>query len=366
MNAYLALAAASAGLVTVVVLTLLLLQRFIPGDIPISLGWMYSEPKACTLRHLVEAAERKRIGREVLERGYLVTVGKLVSHQLGKESLLGVGAYSSVYGVHLLDVPYSVCFKVLSPKYRSLRLLLRECDNLGRLEEVEGLPRVLAISVDPLGFFMTQHGGRGSTMASWKKGLVEPSEALVVGSIYRLCTILNSVHCLHMCHNDIKLNNVAVEVGEGGRLDVTLLDLGLMRSYGSFPWGKRFRDPSKPLKPFYDPELITGEKPCSEETEVYAVGFLVQCLLPILSVTRRNMRHCSRLAMASVANHRPTMQELVVYTHHVLLTLLPKVSPLSSFVTYPSVHLEDPPSSLRGHRKGKAVDDRQWSSEVIE
>lgn len=370
MSSYIASVGTPVALLAVGTLALFLLpwwfvHRLMLGDIPKIFGWMRSTPQACTLRQLVEAAEGNRMWRAVHKRGYLVTVGNLVSAQMGKRTLLGVGTYSSVYGVHLLDVPFPVCFKVLEKKYGSLKALLRECDNLERLVEVDGLPRVLAVSVDPLGFFMTQHGGRRSTMASWRKGLTQPSEALVVGAIYRLCTILNNVHSLRLCHNDIKLNNVAVEVGPGGRVEVTLLDLGLMRSYGYFPWGfMRDRDKNKPLKPFYDPELIKGERPCSEETEVYAVGFLVHCLLPLLSVTAKQMGRCSRLAMASVAYHRPTLQELVTYTHHALLSLLPDVPPLTPSVPFPSVHLEDLPSSLRGRRKGGKEDDQM--SEMVE
>lgn len=334
-----------------------LLRRYTVGDTRTFLGWMRSMPQqACTLRQMVKAAESRKMGTMVRERGYLVTMGNLVSHQLGQHSLLGVGAYSAVYEIHLLDVPYSICFKVMSSKNGSLEAVLLECDNLSLLEEVKGVPRVLAVSVEPLGFFMTQHG-RNSTMSGWRKGQERPSEALVVGSIYRLCTILRDVHCLRMCHNDIKLNNVAVEVGQGGRVEVTLLDLGLMRSHGSFPWGcRRRRDPSKPLKPFYDPELIMGKRPCSEATEVYAVGYLVKCLLPLVSVTKEQMRHYSRLAMEPVARYRPTIQELVVYTHNALLKLLPDISPLSSSDSYPSVHLEDAPSSLRGHPRGELED----------
>uniref|UniRef100_A0A0P4WJI1 Protein kinase domain-containing protein n=1 Tax=Scylla olivacea TaxID=85551 RepID=A0A0P4WJI1_SCYOL len=303
--------------------------------------------RACTLRRMTEVAEGKRNCAEVRKRGYLPTVGNIISSQLEKHNLLGMGAYSAVYEVRLLDVPYPICFKVLTEKHGSLKALLRECDNLERLQEVSGLPIVLAVSVEPLGFFMTQHGGRASTMASWGRGRMQPSEALIVGAIYRLCTILHNVHCLRLCHNDIKLNNVVVEVGPGGRVEVTLLDLGLMRPYGCFPWGfMRHRDIKKPLKPFYDPALITGERPCSEETEVYAVGYLIQCLLPLLFVTRKHMKRCSRLAMASVAYHRPTLKELVICTHHALLNLLPHVPPLTQSDSFPSVHLEEPLSSL--------------------
>ncbi|MPC93645.1 hypothetical protein E2C01_088782 [Portunus trituberculatus] len=303
--------------------------------------------QACTLRHMTEAAEGKRNCAEVRRRGYLATVGNIISSQLEERNLLGMGAYSAVYEVRLLDVPYPVCFKVLTEKHGCLKALLRECDNLERLQEVSGLPRVLAVSVQPLGFFMTQHGGHASTMASWGRGLTQPSEALIVGAIYRLCTILHNVHCLRLCHNDIKLNNVVVEVGPGGRVEVTLLDLGLMRPYGCFPWGfMRRRNLKKPLKPFYDPALIMGERPCSEETEVYAVGYLIQCLLPLLLVTRKHMKRCSRLAMASVSCHRPTLRELVICTHHALLSLLPYVPPLTQSDSFPSIHLEEPQSSL--------------------
>ena len=350
------------GTLTLVLMLWWLLHRFMPEHMPLMIKCKSSPPQGYTLRQLVEAAEtaakrRKSIWTKVHMKGYLVTVGNLVRSQFGEHSLLGVGAYSAVYGVHLLDVPFPICFKKL--EVGSLKILLRECDNLERLKGVDGLPRMLAVSVDPLGFFMTQHGDRTTTMASWRKGLTRPSEALVVGAIYRLCTILSNVHRLRLCHNDIKLNNVAVEVGPGGRVEVTLLDLGLMRPYGCFPWGfMRTRNFNKPLKPFYDPELIKGEVPCSEKTEVYAVGYLVQCLLPILSVTRKQMMYCSLLAMSSVADHRPTLKELVVHTNHVLLSLLPDMLPPTPSIPFPSVHLEGLPSSLCGHRKTDRNDDQ--------
>lgn len=356
--AHVAATVAVMGSLTLLQLPWWLLRRHSGGNMPNFLGWMRSMPQACTLRQLVKAAEGKKKEKKVRERGYLVTVGNLVSHQLGEHSLLGVGAFSAVYAVHLLDVPYPICLKVLSPKHASLGRVLLECDNLRLLEEVDGLPRVLAVSLEPLGFFMTQHGSSGSTMDRWKKSSMKPSEALVIGSVYRLCTILSNVHSLRVCHNDIKLNNVAVEVEASGRVDVTLLDFGLMRPFGSYPWGySRVIDPSKSLKPFYDPELIVGKKPCSEQTDVYAVGYLVSCLLPLLSVTREVMDQYSRLAMDPDAASRPTTHDLVFHTHHALVSLLPHVSPLSLSPTYPSIHLQDPPSSLRGHRGKEAVVD---------
>lgn len=114
---------------------------------------------------------------------------------------------------------------------------MREAQYLHALRDVSGLPRVLGISENPLALLMTRHGrytlfdvARGRT-----EGLVV-SVAQVFQGLYQLADILQDIHLHGLVHNDIKPDNVMIEVDEEDQVKVTLLDLGLMTAVGEQPY----------------------------------------------------------------------------------------------------------------------------------
>lgn len=274
-----------------------------------------SLPTMVTLRMLREAAKENTSTvidgetwlwlRRVEAAGLQLVEARLVWSQLITSNLIGEGTYGEVFQIHLADINYPICLK-LAKGLRRREYNLRECEMLANFVNVKGVPRVLGVSLHPDAFIMTMHGQ--STLASCLRlrGRA-PSEAVMLRVLRDLCSVLVHIHHRRLCHNDIKVNNVMVEVGGGGSmLIVTLIDYGLMSPYGRYP----FRGVRKgKIKPFYDPELMRQERPCSEATDMYSMGYLIRSMLLCLPTTRKNLlRVCARAQ--GPASQRPTFSEL--------------------------------------------------------
>ena len=101
------------------------------------------------------------------------------------------------------------------------------------LRDVSGVPRVLGISESPLALLMTRHGRY--TLFDVAKGRTEGLE-ISVGQVFQglalLVDILRDIHAYALVHNDVKPDNVIIEVDEDGLVKVTLLDFGFMTAVG--------------------------------------------------------------------------------------------------------------------------------------
>lgn len=242
--------------------------------------------------------------RRVEATGLPVVEVRLVATQLVEYNLLGEGSYGKVYQIQLADINFPICLK-LAKGMRGRERNLIECEMLGHLQDVRGVPRVLGVSLQPDAFIMTMHGH--CTLASWLRlrGSVPPEETML-GVLRDLCGVLAHIHRRRLCHNDIKMNNVMVERGNGGNFIVTLIDFGVMAPYGRFPFGCVQR---RNIKPFYDPEMMRLERTCSEATDMYSMGFLIHIMLFCFPRMEKRLRNICARAQGP-ANQRPTFAEL--------------------------------------------------------
>ena len=125
--------------------------------------------------------------------------------------------------------------------------------NLKALEGVAGLPRVLGFSYDPPAYIMTRHGS--FTLHKLICDIDESGQApstnikvLVIDILVHLSKILENVHSAGFSHNDLKGDQVAVDVSARTGVNVTLLDLGNMTRLGTCPYPGHRREGAKKLE----------------------------------------------------------------------------------------------------------------------
>ena len=271
-------------------------------------------PRLVTLKNLKRAAEETMSAvkdqetwlwlRRVEAAGLQVVEAQLVSSQLKPKNLLGEGTYGKVFQIQLADVDYPICLK-LAKGLRAREYNLSECEVLASLQDIKGVPRVLGISLQPDAFIMTMHGHytllKCARLRSWL-----PSEKTLLRALQDLSSVLADIHKRGLCHNDIKLNNVMLEMENNRRFTVTLIDFGLMSRHGSYP----FKYVHGNTKPFYDPELMRRQKPCSEATDMYSMGYLIQVILFCLPTSEKRLWDLCALAMGP-DYRRPSFSQLV-------------------------------------------------------
>lgn len=236
--------------------------------------------------------------------GLQVVEARLVHTQFHQANLLGEGTYGKVFQIRLADVDYPICIKV-AKGIRCRESNLKECEMLGRLGEVKGVPRIVGVSLQPDAFIMTMHGHCTLAKCIRLRGRV-PSEKVLLRVLRDLSGVLAEIHFRGLCHNDIKTNNVMVEMGSKSSFAVTLIDFGLMTRYGCHPF--RVAREGK-LKPFYDPELMRHEKTCSEATDMYSMGYLMHVILFCFPTTQRHLQRLAALAMGP-DSQRPSFLKL--------------------------------------------------------
>lgn len=275
-----------------------------------------------TMKAMTAAAERIRGNLQpgdsthmlmnlVRESGLLLVDGLMVSPHLTSDNLLGEGAFGRVYDLDLADVKRPLCIKVKKDT-QSNYCFLWEIDNLQRLAGLEGVPRVTAVSVVPEGFIMTRHGRRNleTWLMIWEKA--KPREKEVADVLRKLCIILINLHALKVCHNDLKGDNVMVEFDKTKKkkrwagCKVTLVDFAILCNYGFYPFGSI---PRAMFMPHNDPALMRAERTCSEATDVFSMGYLLQRTLPFFASQRERIKECSQRAMGP-CHLRPSFVEI--------------------------------------------------------
>uniref|UniRef100_A0A0P4VZ56 Protein kinase domain-containing protein n=1 Tax=Scylla olivacea TaxID=85551 RepID=A0A0P4VZ56_SCYOL len=235
--------------------------------------------------------------------------GRMVGPQLTTENLLGEGAFGRVYKLDVADVEAPVCIKVAKDPQSGN--FLREIRNLRRVEGMKGVPRVVAISGAPEGFIMTMHGRR--TLENWLRiwEKARPRERDVASVLHKLCAIMTKLHALGVCHNDLKGDNVMVEVDRTqkrkrwAKCKVTLVDFAMLGDYGEHPLGVQ----RVMFLPHNDPALMRKERVCSEVTDVFSMGYLLHRTLPLLASHRQSVAECSQRAMGAF-ELRPSFAEI--------------------------------------------------------
>ena len=96
-----------------------------------------------------------------------------------------------------------------------------------------------------------------------------PSNKLIHEITYKLFKAIKKLHSTRVIHNDLKLDNVMVELRKSN-CSVKIIDLGVATYHGESPYPGV---PSEifPKVPHLDPSLAMGG-PCSAATDLYSLG----------------------------------------------------------------------------------------------
>lgn len=165
---------------------------------------------------------------------YLVDVSPLMEN-LTTSKLLGEGAYGGVYKIKLSDVPRPLCLKMMKPPNAMIRVM-HEANALAVTRTVKGVPRLLALSLDPPGIIMSRHGKH--TLITFSQNNTD--EPVLLRIMYSLSGTLAAINNLGLTHNDIKADNVMISYkGSASSVVATLVDLGLVTRHGEYPFGKK-------------------------------------------------------------------------------------------------------------------------------
>lgn len=140
---------------------------------------------------------------------------------------LGEGTYATVFAVERDGLP-TLCVK----RFRNRGgFHYQEAENLLLLGSVPGLPRLVALCPEPPAVLMTYHGE--CDLFSYFVAAFDLDEYLHI--LFQLCNILNNLHEAGFAHNDLKGNNVMLDVIEG-LCAVTLIDLGTVSAHAVCPY----------------------------------------------------------------------------------------------------------------------------------
>lgn len=201
--------------------------------------------------------------------------------------IIGSGRYSRVYAIrqnwpgHRVKVP--LCVKCIFNNKKPTAILQTciEVMNVATLSGVPGVPRVLATCLkSPPLIVMTRHSRITLDVLIHN---YTPSDLFLLEVCYQLCLTLDLIHRRKRIHNDVKGNNICVDVKVGNHPKVTLIDYGLMTKEGErlfvAPAGEKERtkaalDHAKQY-PWYDLELYLGG-PASPQTDIYSVAVLLR------------------------------------------------------------------------------------------
>ncbi|KAK4298010.1 hypothetical protein Pmani_029615 [Petrolisthes manimaculis] len=105
----------------------------------------------------------------------------------------------------LSDVPHSLCLKIMKPPNAIIRAM-HEANALAVTRTVKGVPRLLALSLDPPAIIMSRHGK--CTLVKYTD--ISMDERVLLRIMYSLAGTLAAINNLGYSHNDIKADNVMI------------------------------------------------------------------------------------------------------------------------------------------------------------
>ena len=247
----------------------------------------------------------KNLGVEIIDHGVLQYTSQVI----------GRGGSSRVYAVekdwpgHRVKVP--LCVKYINRKKPTA--ILQACIevmNIATLSGVPGVPRVLAVCLEaPPLIVMTRHS---STTLDVLLYTYVPSDLFLLKVCYQLCHILDLIHCRKRIHNDVKGNNICVDVKIMNHPKITLIDYGLMTREGERLFDKPADERQKrklvadhaQKYPWYDLGLYLGG-PASPQTDIYSVAVLLRQVLKAMDVSPATLRACVHDGLGKTGNRPP-------------------------------------------------------------
>ncbi|MPC42378.1 Dual specificity testis-specific protein kinase 1 [Portunus trituberculatus] len=219
---------------------------------------------------------------------------------------LGSGTYGSCHKVVDPNTQKILVVKTFSED--GLQELVTEAINLHELR-LPGVQELVGVCVHTRQI-VTHFGG--TTVDQFFE--TKPSLADTYSVFLQLARTLQNMLEKGFAHNDIKGNNVCVQV-ENDVPNVTIIDLGLARKVGTLEIYEEMPDTRK--LPWLAPELLRYTHPCGEASDVYSLAYLLRKKLPL---KKRRGKNCSLAALEDWTwrgqrldpSKRPSLASLIV------------------------------------------------------
>ncbi|KAK8407728.1 hypothetical protein O3P69_002344 [Scylla paramamosain] len=196
---------------------------------------------------------------------------------------LGSGTYGSCYKVVDPNTLKPLVVKTFSED--GLQELVTEAINLHELR-LPGVQDLVGVCVHSRQI-VTHFGGTTADQFFETK----PSFADTVSVFLQISRILQKMLERGFAHNDIKGNNVCIQV-DNDVPKATVIDLGLARKVGTLEIYEEMPDTRR--LPWLAPELLRYTHPCGEASDVYSLAHLLRKKLPL---KKKRGKSCSLAAL---------------------------------------------------------------------
>ncbi|XP_050706919.1 serine/threonine-protein kinase PkaB-like [Eriocheir sinensis] len=216
------------------------------------------------------------------------------------KQVLGQGASCTVY---LVEVGGAQCCLKLARDQRLAAMFRREFDILLDLDGAAGAPKALGTS---FGFpaLLTTFCGQNTFCNLHKLAPRFPDR---LAAFVALARDVRQLHARGYNHNDIKPDNVVVRQGPDGRLQVSLIDYGLAKKFGSELGIARTNNHRTP---WMAPELRRGA-PCSPPVDVFSLGYVLRRILDTCHTCLPDLEVLADSAMAADPAQRPSVARII-------------------------------------------------------
>ncbi|HGG56899.1 MAG TPA: serine/threonine protein kinase, partial [Nannocystis exedens] len=205
---------------------------------------------------------------------------------------IGRGGFATVYRAHDLNMGIDVAVKVLKKKWCASEEFRRRFLQESKHHAILKHPRIVPVSdrgtTDDNRLYFVMDLLRGQSLDKILKENPGPMTwDQVVPIIVQICEGLDFAHRNQIVHRDIKPGNIFIEsTGDGGRLSVKILDLGIAKE---LPNETSSGDPITALTDLNrggapcTPEYMSPEQaqhyPASAQTDIYALGVVMYLML---------------------------------------------------------------------------------------
>ena len=228
--------------------------------------------------------------------------------------LLGSGTYGSCHLALHPNTRQPLVIKTF-PRH-GLDDLATEATNMAELQ-LPGVQRLVGVCVPTR---QTITGFAGMTLNKYF-GQTKPLFSDAISVFLQISTALQQMHDKGFAHNDIKDDNICVQVDSNGP-KATIIDLGLARRHGTTQFYQYTSDTDS--YPWIAPELLLHTHPCGEASDVYSVAHLLTNTLIIRN--KRGMQPVMAPLISwvlSARNHKPhkrpclaALTDLLQRMHH--------------------------------------------------
>ena len=240
--------------------------------------------------------------------------------EIEKDKMIGKGTFGRCFKGTYKDI--TVCLKFFNKKYLSKTQIEREVKTMLGLTPHPSLPLLLGVCMEPEPILVTKFIGfnqEALTLDNLTRKMPEKCTEMCSPD-HLILTMLQGLHAVHhsgYIHNDIKPNNILVEV-KGDHLNAVIIDYGksCVHHKGIFYKLQNETDKQNHLKryPHLAPELVYGDSPQSIFTDIHSMGYTVKTVLSAkFGGTFSYLKDISQSSMSRHSCNRPGLSYLIDY-----------------------------------------------------